>query len=650
MRYLVPALFFCLFSALPAAHAHAEAPKYAEARLFSPVTATGSGDAVQIGLELKLKPKWDTYWRSPGDAGLPPDLDWKGSANLKAYSLQYPSPHRLTVSGLDNNVYTDEVVFPITVTLENPGQPLDLHLKLGLLVCNEICVPEKHELTLSLPAGAAEKSADAGLYEAALKKLPKQQMEGYGFSRAWLETDAVTGKTLLAIEGDLAVKPTPEADLFIEHDSGTVFGRPAISYDEKTGKAAFRVDPHTNDAPEKLAKDLATGDLTLTFVDGDTAYEGKTSVGMSPDTQPAPLAAPAKLKEKVTSIDLSIILAALLGGLILNLMPCVLPVLSLKVLSVVSHGGKDNRRTIFTNFMASALGIVASFWLMGIALIALKAAGGSIGWGIQFQHPGFLVFLIVVVLGFAANMWGLFEIPLPRFIARHAGKRHEMEPTPAGHFLTGMFATLLATPCSAPFLGTAISFALARGAYEILTIFTFVGLGLAAPYILLALSPRLFRYMPKPGRWMIGLRRVLALALVATAVWLGSVLMSVTATPAFDAGWTKFDEKLIAPAVADGKTVIVDITADWCLTCKANKKFVLGQQEVIDALNAPNVVRLQGDLTMPDPAIDTYLHSFGRYGIPFNIVYGPGLPEGKPLPELLTKDDVMDALSEAAGE
>lgn len=642
-------LSFLLFLTLFSGQSMAETPKFVEARLFSPVTATGKADVVNLALELKLQPKWDTYWRTPGDAGLPPDLDFKGSENLKGFSLQYPVPHRLTVSGLDNNVYVGEVTFPLAVTLETPGAPLNVKLKLGLLVCNEICVPEKHELSFSLPAGEAMPSADAALYDAALEKLPRTVMEGYSFTSSRLETGA-DQKTVLVVEAQMAGEPTSEADLFVEHSSGTAFGKPAITFDAGSGKTVFRIEPHTSEAPDKLAKDLGTGELTLTFVDKGIGFEGKTQLNAAPDTAPKPMSAPAKIKEKITSLDIGILLGALLGGLILNLMPCVLPVLSLKVLSVVSHGGRDSRGKIFKSFMASALGVLVSFWIMAGALIGAKAAGSTIGWGIQFQHPGFLIFLIAVLLLFAVNMWGLFEIPLPRFIAKHAAAKHEHEPTLTGHFLTGAFAALLATPCTAPFLGTAVGFALSRGAYEIFMIFTFLGLGLALPYIALAVSPQVFKLMPKPGKWMITLRKVLAVVLLATAVWLGSVLFRVSAEPALDAGWQQFDAALIAPAVKEGKTVVVDVTADWCLTCKANKKFVLDQDDVKAALSAPNILLLQADYTQQDDVTAQYLGSFGRYGIPFNVVYGPAAPDGIVLPELLTKKAVIDALNAAAGE
>lgn len=651
MRLFALLLILCtLLQAAPAQAA--DEPRHIAARLYSPVTGTGTGDTVPVALEFKIQDKWETYWRTPGDAGLAPAFKWAGSDNFKEAKVDYPAPHRFVTADLDNNVYTKEVTFPIAVKVEHPGAALSLKLHLDLLVCSEICVPEKHDLTLDIPAGPAGASGDASAYEAALKTLPVKNLEGYSFDKAWLETDPAN-KNILAVSATLPKAPGMEADLFVEHSSGLTFGKPAIQYNAAEKSAVLRVEIHANDAADALAKDLAKDALTLTYVDGKTAYEGTAQLGPKPDDAPK-AAAPLALKEKIMGLDIDILIAALLGGLILNLMPCVLPVLSLKVLSVVSHGGssgdKLGRRTIFRNFMASAAGILFSFWLMAGVLSALKAAGDTVGWGIQFQEPAFLVFLIVIVLIFAGNMWGLFEIPLPRFIANNIPARHEHEPTLLGHFLTGIFATLLATPCSAPFLGTAIGFALARGAFEIFAIFTCLGLGLALPYILLALSPRLFKYMPKPGRWMLGLKKVLALALLLTAGWLVSVLVTISTMPALDAGWQKFDVALIKPAVEEGKTVVVDVTADWCLTCKANKRLVLDQQDVIEALSRENIVLLQADWTSHDESIAAYLKTFGRYGIPFNVVYGPGAPQGIALPELLSKKAIMDALEEAAGE
>lgn len=650
------AAFLGLFSLFLAFAAPAQAqtpetpqkPQYTHIRLFSPATAAGDTGSVAVAVEVVMADGWKIYWRTPGDSGLPPTFDWTGSTNLQSHAVKWPVPHRFTMYDIDNIGYKNSVVFPIDITPAARGAAIELKLSMDLLVCSDICVPETHTASLPLPAGLSEASADMPLYAAALGTLPAQTEGTTRFEKAWLDYDS-SNRHYLVVEMTGIEQPGENADLFIEHPTAEiVFGKPEIKHDAATGRTTFRALAHTTEPLDKIEEQLQQGDLTFTYAQGDTGIEGTGPLA------PRPAAAPVKgpaVTAQLAQFEWKILLAALIGGLILNLMPCVLPVLSLKVLSVVSHGGKDNRHVIFKNFMASAAGIIFSFWVIAGALVLLKNAGETIGWGIQFQNPAFLVFLLVVVLLFAANMWGLFNIPLPRFIAHHAaGKKGDDEPTLLGHFLTGAFATLLATPCTAPFLGTAIGFALARGAFEIFTIFTFLGIGLALPYILLAVSPRVFKYMPKPGKWMVSLKKILALALVLTAVWLASILISITATPALDKGWDKFEAARIRAEVDIGHTVIVDVTADWCLTCKANKRFVLETRDVTEALAAENIVRLQADWTQRDADIAAYLQSFGKYGIPFNVVYGPAAPDGIVLPELLTRDAVLGALTEAAGE
>jgi len=454
------------------------------------------------------------------------------------------------------------------------------------------------------------------------------------------------------------------------------------------------------------AEDLTTAGglvgtpITLTLADGKRAAE-------KPMTVTAGVGAANTGNSSAYSF--AVILAlAVLGGLILNLMPCVLPVLSIKLLGVVGHGGRDPR-DVRLSFVASAAGIIFSFLVLAATLIGLKAAGLSIGWGIQFQQPWFLIAMTVVVTLFACNLWGLFEFRLPHWVSDvgdHAAHSHGL----GGHFLTGAFATLLATPCSAPFLGTAVGFALARDPLDIVAVFAALGLGLALPYLLIAALPGLATRLPKPGRWMVVLRRILGFALAATAVWLISVLAAQTGTraawavgalmigavaavwlgarsahpwrvgglavavlaaiafsvpswlgipadatlraidkdPRFAAILNPFDRDAIPGHVAAGHTVLVDVTADWCITCQINKTFVLASDEILTRLGADNIIVMQADWTLPDDAIADYLASFGRYGIPFNAVYGPALPNGLALPELLTKSTVLDSLDQAA--
>ncbi|MDD9914499.1 MAG: thioredoxin family protein, partial [Rhodospirillaceae bacterium] len=390
--------------------------------------------------------------------------------------------------------------------------------------------------------------------------------------------------------------------------------------------------------------------------------------------------------------------SALLGGLLLNLMPCVLPVLSIKLLSVVSYGGREAASVRF-GFLATAAGIVTSMLVIAAALLGVKAAGMSVGWGIQFQQPVFLAFMALIVALFAYNLFGLFEIHLPQRLS-DMSLRASDQPSAAGHFMTGAFATLLATPCSAPFVGTAVGFALSRDTLEILSVFAALGVGLALPYLAVAAFPRLATALPRPGTWMVVLRQIMGVALAATAIWLltviavqigtegaliltamlvlmGGVLLiqrlpgsrlgrhagkavfalsiaalalpvvhmpSGNAVAVAESGrWERFDQAEIARLVASGKTVFVDVTADWCITCQVNKKVVLDTQPVASWLDSQNVVAMRADWTRPNQDVANYLASFGRYGIPFNAVYGPDAPQGIALPELLTSDIVVQA-------
>jgi suppressor for copper-sensitivity B len=372
-------------------------------------------------------------------------------------------------------------------------------------------------------------------------------------------------------------------------------------------------------------------------------------------------------------------------------MPCVLPVLSIKVMSLVKHGG-GAQAAARASFLATAAGILVSFAVLAAGAIALRMAGVAVGWGMQFQEPLFIAFMALICVLFAANLWGLFEVPMPASFGRLGEGR-------AGAFATGVFATLLATPCSAPFVGTAIAFALGHGWVETLTVFLAMGLGLALPYLAVAIRPQIATALPRPGRWMLRLRVVLGFALIATAVWLGSVLLALSGEVAMVAlavlclamlawlwqaaarwrlpgalalviagvalpaalpsanpehretlagVWKPFSQDRLAALVANGETVLVDVTADWCITCQANKAAVLNRGEVAARLSSGTVAALKADWTRPDPAIQSYLASFGRYGIPFNVVYGPKAPGGITLPELLTEGVVLSAIDAAS--
>ncbi len=617
-------------------------------RLLSGVNGTGQLATIPLGLEVRLAPGWKTYWRMPGDAGAPPQLDWPADTNpnLAQTTLAFPAPERHSVAGLETIGYGDTVIFPLTITPKHIGAALPLQAKLTILTCAELCIPNDFTLALAVPEGEATPSAEAPLLETAQAEVPQ------------------SGKLTLSnisqsAEGTLTLyfatpEPLNKPDAFIETAEGSLFKPPQVTLaaDKQSGTLSF--------VPFRKEGRAQPLPFTLTLVDGrkgwDAAAEMPPPLGRpialhpsdpQPETHPIVTIAPPV----APSVPLSLALMlwfAFLGGLILNLMPCVLPVLSLKVLKFMGHGGKENtdaRRS----FLLSSIGILSSFWLIAALLIGLREGGHSVGWGIQFQHPSFLLFLMVVLLLFAANLWGLFTIRLPdklnQLLADASGK-----PKMLGDFLTGAFAALLATPCTAPFLGTAVGFALAGDTTTILAIFTGMGLGMATPYLLVAAFPALATRMPQPGPWMEWLRRLLALALLAAALWFANVLWEQSFPAARDARWQPFAPERIPELVESGQTVFVDVTATWCITCQSNKKFVLYASPVSDLLFDGKLIAMQADWTRPDPQIAAYLKSFERAGIPFNVIYGPSSPHGIVLPELLTNAAVLDALDKAAGK
>ncbi|SDH57712.1 protein-disulfide reductase DsbD family protein [Roseospirillum parvum] len=671
----------------------------ADLRLIAARDASGQGEVLRAGLEFALKGNWKIYWRSPGDAGYPPSVDWSESTNVAGVEMAWPAPERFSVLGIDTIGYHDHVILPLSVRPAEPGAGVELVGAVDYLICDDICIPASARVALSLPGGAGSPGAQAHALARFEARVP-----GDGAAHGL----ALVGATLIPGDGarppGLAVEVTAEPplgapDLLVELGEMPVFRAPEVSLSEGGRRAILTAPADPALLPEG---GLEGRPLTLTVIDGARGLEA---------TLTPPLGTPAPAAPAAAEAGLALMLGlALLGGLILNLMPCVLPVLSLKVLGVLGHGGAPPAQ-VRAGFLASAAGVVVTFLALGGVAIGLKAAGLAVGWGIQFQQPVFLGVMALLLTLFAANLWGFFQVPLPGFLGNLGGAENRGEttdaPSLAGHFGTGVLATILATPCSAPFLGTAVGFALARGWLEIGLIFLFLGLGMALPYLAVAAVPAVARRLPRPGAWMNTLKAVLGAALAATAVWLITVLwlqvgarlalvmaglmvallvalaaralmegrgraiaggvavlllVVGVALPALrpavlepapvaaDALWQPFAKERIAGLVAEGKVVVVDVTAQWCITCRVNKLAVLDREPVLGRLSAPGVVPLRADWTNPDPAIGAYLATFERYGIPFNAVYGPGAPEGLVLPELLTEGAVLEALDRAAGE
>ena len=671
---------------------------FAAVRLISAVEAVGTAGKLSLGLHFRLKKGWKVYWRSPGDAGFPPRIDWSGSQNFASGVLSWPVPKRFSVLGFETLGYKNEVVLPIEVTPSTPGKPLSLRATVDYLACDEICVPLQETLSLDLSAGPAAPSEFVHLISRYAVRVPG---DGAAHGLAIEDAQVLGGgeRTVLRMKVS-SITALAAPDMYVEGPAELYFSPPRVKLG---GDGLSAVLESSVDGAADIKGGLAGKKLTVTLIDGERfAERSLEAVAAAPGAAP-PMAVPGKPASAEHASLVAILAMALLGGLILNLMPCVLPVLSIKLLGVIKHGGGE-RRTVRLSFIASAAGIVFSFLVLAAILSVLKQAGSAVGWGIQFQHPWFLIAMTLVVILFACNLWGFFEVRLPMWVSdlgEHSSHVHGL----GGSFIAGVFATLLATPCSAPFLGTAIGFAFSRGIFEIFAIFTALGLGLALPFLVMAAAPGLATRLPRPGPWMETLKIILGFALAATAGWLLSVLVTqvgmtaaaviaglVTAmgamlflqrrigraggmaalvlavlafaapqgfapsAPALSAKgggalgklWVPFDKAAITRLITTGKVVFVDVTADWCITCIVNKSVVLSKGEALARLSSDSVVAMQADWTLPSDAISRYLAGFGRYGIPFDAVYGPGAPKGLALPELLTEEAVLSAIDTAS--
>ena len=667
--------------------------QHAAVRLIIAEQATGAMSTVDAGLQIRLAPGWHAYWRTPGAAGIPASITWIGSRNLRSATLSWPAPRRFPLEGLQTYGYEAGVVLPIALRLADPGTPLILHADVNYSACKTICVPYHAMLELTLPTGLALPGPEAALITAARAGIPGSLAQLGLTLRAAEVAPAAGGRSTLILRLATSGRALAHPDLFVEGLPQGAPDRPRLTL-SASGDTAILVVPRVHDA----ASVLAGRRLAFTLTEGP---------GGAATFHAAPRLVSGGALTGRTSPPLAILAVALLGGLILNVMPCVLPVLSLKLFGVAELAGAERRR-VRLDLLATAAGVLTGFVALAGGLIALKQAGAAVGWGIQFQLPWFLAAMTMVMVLFAASLWGWIGIGLPGGMASRLGTV-QLRSQRGTAFLTGLFATLLAASCSAPFVGTAVGFALARGPIEIMGIFLAMGFGLAAPYLLGAAIPHLVTLLPRPGQWMVGLRVVFGLLLLGTAFWLLSVLVRVGGdTQALLVGgtaagllavlvarryaglarrltgglagalvfgavgvaavlprapetaamplathaagpWRPFDRTAIAAEVARGRVVFVDVTAAWCLVCKVNEVTVLDRDPVAARLRAPGVVAMRADWTRPSPTITAYLQSFDRYGVPLDVVYGPGAPQGIKLPDLLTADAVMRALTAAAG-
>ncbi|WP_438996184.1 protein-disulfide reductase DsbD family protein [Candidatus Puniceispirillum sp.] len=673
-------------------------PAMAEMRLVSAVDGTGRLENIPLGLEFRMAPGWKVYWRTPGEAGLPPTITLDQNFN-KALSARvaWPAPKRFNAFGFDNFGYAEHVVLPISLAGHISGTPLQLTADVEALVCADICVPLAGTLDLDIADGTALPTIHTQMIAEYASAVPRPGSAPTINAQAlWHDSEN--------LYVSFAALTTPIEDIFVEGIDGVAFKKPEMN--GQTARIAMQ---------GKLPENMIGMPVTLTVVGQPSrAGLGKGDVELAEvrlliGTAPEAVNSDAKTTASLVTASLAlgaILFTAFLGGLILNLMPCVLPVLAIKVTSILSVAGMSAGH-VRRRFLASATGILVSFMILAVGLGSLRYAGAQIGWGIQFQNPVFLIVMVLVISLFALIMLDRVTLPIPAFVSRlsaGAGSGY------AGDFLAGMLATLLATPCSAPFVGTAVTVALTGDNIMLFGIFAAMGFGLALPWLLLALWPQAVAFLPKPGRWMGTMKYVLALFLGGTVIWLLTIfhtlggsdatravvvilllgfglvafrgftvritrlIMSVTVVAAMavpiimspnlpekplpeaglgvDVAWQPWHPKGIDMYLAKGQVIFVDVTADWCITCKVNKRFVINDPAIAARLDTAQqqgkLVMLQADWTRPDRDISRFLAQYGRFGIPFNAIFSPSHPDGIILPELLTTD-IVDRNLDLAG-
>lgn len=660
------------------------------------------GQPLLVALRLKHDAPWHTYWINPG-TGYPTSLDWKLPEGFAAGEIIWPVPHlvkdtkgTITGHGYEGDTFLFvEIATPATLA---PGTEVTLRAVADWLMCAEVCMPGDAKLDLTLPVKAeppAPNMAVARAFNNARAALPRP-LEGWTLTAAR--------------EGDaFKVKLTPAA--------GTAHRPEGLHLFDNAGLVDYA-------APQQITEENGAFVLTLAAAkDGDAAatrfagiLASKNGWGpanpshgatfdvalgaAAPDSQlPSLNSQPSALNTPPSSTGTlaGTLLLALLGGLILNLMPCVFPVLGIKVLGFVNQSGSD-RGKVVAHGLVFTLGVLLSFWTLAGLLLVLRAGGAQLGWGFQLQSAGFVFGMAVFLLVFALNLSGLFEIGLS---ATGVGGKLQMKQGYGGSFFTGVLATLVATPCSAPFLAPALGAALALSAVESFAVFTAIALGLSAPYLLLSAFPSAVKFLPRPGAWMETFKQLMAFPLYATVGWLlwvlagqtkdndsallliafGFVLVAMAAwvygrwskpaarvvaaalllggvwlgwpkaadaAPATESGytvkWEPWSPAALEAARAAGRTVYVDFTARWCATCQTNKAAVFSSSAVLAELERRNVLLLKADWTSKDAAITAELAKWHRSAVPFNLIYAPGLAEPIVLPELLTPGIVLDAL------
>ncbi|HEV8502363.1 MAG TPA: thioredoxin family protein [Casimicrobiaceae bacterium] len=701
-----PAVALCLALAAAGATAAPVRTGHVTAELVAQKTAFVPGADNVVALKLTLDKGWHTYWRNAGDSGLPTTLAWTLPAGISAGPIEWLPPQLLPAGPLTNYGYEGVAWHPVTLHAA-PGAALGSHVALAAradwLVCRETCIPEGADLTLTLPVAtqAVDDPRDGAAITAARARVPAPLAAGWSASargegqRVALELRPPAGA---ADPGVLRFFPNDDGR--IEPSGAQALARRGNDY-VLTLPVAWQLDKGFTRVTGLLAASGAGfgGARAATI---DVPLEGAVVAGAKPvDAEAAPLA--LGVAAPVANDTMTLALAALfafVGGMILNLMPCVFPVLSLKVLGFATR--QDDRATMRREALAFAAGVVVTFVLLAMMLLALRAAGQELGWGFQLQSPVVVTALAVLFFALGLNLAGVFEFGQ---LAPAAWRGWTSSNRTLDAFGSGVLAVVVASPCTAPFMGAALGFALSRSAASTLAIFVMLGIGMALPYALLAWFPAWRQRLPRPGVWMLRLKQLLAFPMFATVAWLAWVLgaqidndavlrlcvvliamafalwalnvrrgggarafgvaalvaaavalvlaaplatistrdATVAQASAADA-WQPFTPETVRDLAAAGRPVFVDFTAAWCVTCQVNKRTTLARAAVREAFARANVALVRADWTRRNPVITEALAALGRNGVPAYVLYRPGKPPLL-LPEILTQQAVIDALA-----
>lgn len=649
-------------------------------------TAVEPGKSIWVALELDMIPGWHTYWRTPGDSGLPAEIEWNLPEGVTAGPIQWPTPERIPFSDLMNFGYHETVLLLTELRIGDqvPAGPLKINPVAHWLVCADICIPQDAALGLQLNVGAGG--------------IETNYSEMIAASRAALPQPATWPTNASVRNGVLTITARPDhgdkvtGAVFFPYDEGVIVN--AAPQELEINANELRLEIPTG---EKAAAAKTLNGLLVVQADGASAagYEIAAPIGAAGASASAP---PVEAMSLAAAL-----LLAFMGGLILNIMPCVLPVLVMKAMSFMTRGAQDPG-ALRRDGLAYTAGVMVAFGILVAALLALRAGSSAVGWGFQLQSPPFIATLAFIMLALGLSLSGVFTIGGSFGMGQSLTARGGA----SGSFFTGLLAVVVATPCTAPFMGAALGFALTQSPAMTIVIFEALALGLAFPYLVISFVPGIARRLPRPGVWMERVKQVLAFPLYGAAAWLVWVLSQQVDAAGFAVGlaglvfvgfaawlwgtaamsspraqvWTKvtaaasiaialasiaalrdqspmaastqaeapaanyeaYSEARLAQLQAEGRPVFVNFTAAWCISCLVNERVALSRPEVVAALKGQNVAYLKGDWTNRNAEIAGALHKLGRDGVPLYVLYAPKA-EPKILPQVLTPSLVVEALN-----